>query len=240
LTVDRSLLTGHIVAIGGGAVPDIGPILRFIVGLARRERPRVCFVPTASADDPSAIVRFYRAFAALDCVPSDLMLFQRTIADLAAYVREQDVFYVGGGNTANLLAVWRTHGLDELLREALTGGAVLCGSSAGMNCWFEASTTDSFDLANLAPLHDGLGFLKGSACPHYDAEPQRRPLYHELIANGFPAGYAVDNQAAIHFTDGNLVEAVSCSPEAKAYRVELNEGQVTEQQLPTRALGTRN
>ena len=233
-------MSGHIVAIGGGAPPDIAPILRFITGLARRERPRVCFVPTASGDDLGGIVRFYRAFSQLDCDTSDLPLFQRTAGDLAAFVREQDVFYVGGGNTANLLAVWRTHGLDELLREALAGGRVLCGSSAGMNCWFEASTTDSFDLAKLAPLHDGLGFLEGSACPHYDAEPQRRPLYQELIANGFPAGHAADNQAAIHFTDGHPTEAVSCSPEAKAYRVELKNGEVTEQELPTRMLRTEN
>jgi dipeptidase E len=233
-------VSGHIVAIGGGGPPDIAPILRFIAGLARRERPRVCFVPTASGDDLGAVVRFYRAFSGLDCEMADLPLFHRTAGDLAAFVREQDVFYVGGGNTANLLAVWRTHGLDELLREALTDGAVLCGSSAGMNCWFEASTTDSFDLAKLAPLYDGLGFLEGSACPHYDAEPQRRPLYHELIANGFPAGYAADNQAAIHFTDGRLFEAVSCSPEAKAYRVELKDGGVAEQELPTRVLRTEN
>jgi dipeptidase E len=239
LTVDRSPLTGHIVAIGGGAAPDIGPILRFVLGLARRERPRVCFVPTASGDDLGAIVRFYRAFSQLDCDSSDLPLFQRTAGDLAVFVREQDVFYVGGGNTANLLAVWRTHGLDELLRDALADGAVLCGSSAGMNCWFEASTTDSFDLAKLAPLHDGLGFLEGSACPHYDAEPQRRPLYHELIATGFPAGYAADNQAAIHFKDGEFVEAVSCSSIAKAYRVELEGGQVVERELETRLLVDR-
>jgi len=225
------------VAIGGGAPADIGPLLRFVVGLARRERPRVCFVPTASGDDLGGTVRFYRAFAGLDCDTSDLPLFQRSAGDLAAFVREQDVFYVGGGNTANLLAVWRTHGLDELLREALHHGAVLSGSSAGMNCWFEASTTDSFDLAKLAPLHDGLGFLKGSACPHYDAEEQRRPLYHELIRNGFPAGYAADDQAAIHFKDGELVEALSCSPDAKGYRVEQRAGEVIEEELTTRRLG---
>jgi dipeptidase E len=229
-------LTGHIVPIGGGGLPEIGPLLRFIVGLARRERPRVCFIPTASADDPSAIVRFYRAFAPLDCVPSDLTLFERTIGDLGAFVREQDVFIVGGGNTANLLAVWRTHGLDELLREAHGEGAVLAGSSAGMNCWFEASTTDSFDKDKLAPLRDGLGLLEGSACPHYDAEEQRRPLYHRLIQEGFPAGYAADNQAAIHFKDGHLAEAVSCSPTAKAYRVELEGGEVIERELQTRCL----
>ena len=231
-------MSGHIVAVGGGALPEIGPLLRFILGLTRRERPRVCFVPTAGGDADAALLRFYRALAGLDCTASDLTLFDRTVGNLPAFVREQDVFYVGGGNTANLLAVWRTHGLDELLRDALAEGAVLSGSSAGMNCWFEASTTDSFGRSKLAPLYDGLGFLPGSACPHYDAEEQRRPLYHRLIADGFPAGYAADNQAAIHFMDGGLVEAVSCSPEARAYRVELRDGTVVEEPLEPTQLGT--
>lgn len=229
-------MSGHIVAIGGGALEETGPLLRFLLGLAGRESPRVCFVPTASGDDASYVANFYRAFSELECVPSDLTLFDRKYQELAPFVRAQDVFYVGGGNTANLLAVWRVHGLDELLREAYERGAVLSGTSAGMNCWFDASTTDSFGKQKLAPLNDGLGLLKGSACPHYDAEEQRRPLYHDLIANGFPAGYAADNQAAIHFKDGDLVEAVSCKETARAYRVELQNGEVREQELPTQAL----
>ena len=229
-------MSGHIVAIGGGTLAETGPLLRFLLGLAGRERPRVCFVPTASGDAEPYVANFYRAFSELDCVPSDLTLFDRKHQELAPFVREQDVFYVGGGNTANLLAVWRTHGLDELLREAYERGAVLSGTSAGMNCWFEASTTDSFGKARLAPLHDGLGLLKGSACPHYDAEEQRRPIYHGLIASGFPAGYAADNQAAIHFKDGDPVEAISCKSEAKAYRVELQSGGVAETALETSPL----
>jgi hypothetical protein len=108
------------------------------------------------------------------------------------------VIYVGGGNTASLLAVWRAHGLDTILQDALAGGAVLCGVSAGMNCWFEASVTDSFGPA-LAPLDDGLGFIVGSACPHYDADEHRRPIYHRLVAAGFPAGFAADDGVALHF-----------------------------------------
>jgi peptidase E len=169
-------------------------------------------------------------------VPCDLTLFDRSVVDLAAFVREQDVFYVGGGNTASLLGVWRAHGLDSLLREAWATGAVLTGASAGMNCWFEASTTDSFGRDQLAPLHDGLGLLKGSACPHYDAEPGRRPLYHDLVKNGFPAGYAADNQAALHFNGGDLVTALTCGPEANAYYVELRDGEVVEQELPATRL----
>jgi peptidase E len=228
--------SGHIVAIGGGGFPETEPIRRYVLDLARSERPRVCFVPTASGDDPGAIARFYRAFSALDCVPTDLTLFDRTVLDLPAFVSDQDVFHVGGGNTASLLGVWRAHGLDELLREALAEGAVLTGSSAGMNCWFQASTTDSFGREQLAPLYDGLGLLEGSACPHYDAEEQRRPLYHELVKNGFPAGYAADNQAALHFKEGDLVTALSCSEDAKAYYVEMKDGEVREQALPAEAL----
>lgn len=232
--------SGHIVPIGGGAFTETGPIVRYVLELARRDRPRVCFVPTATGDDAAGIARFYRAFSVLDCEPTDLTLFDRAVIDLPAFVREQDVFYVGGGNTASLLGVWRAHGLDELLREALADGAVLTGSSAGMNCWFQASTTDSFGREQLAPLYDGLGLLEGSACPHYDAEPGRRPLYHDLIANGFPAGYAADNQAALHFKDGDLVTALTCNPEANAYYVESKDGEVSERQLPAKQLETRD
>jgi dipeptidase E len=227
-------MSGHIVAIGGGGLDETETLHRYVLALARRERPRVCFVPTASGDDPGYIARFYRAFSKLDCVPSDLTLFDRSVEDLAAFVADQDVFYVGGGNTANLLAVWRAHALDELLREALADGAVLAGSSAGMNCWFQASTTDSFGKSRIAPLHDGLGLLRGSACPHYNAEPLRRPAYHDLIADGFPAGHAIDDRAAIQFKDGDPVETISCDPEAKAYYVELVDGEVVERELPTR------
>jgi dipeptidase E len=216
-------VTGHVVAIGGGAFwdPPGDPRLdAFILALAARERPRVCFVPTAGGDADPYVARFYRAMRAYDCRPADLVLFNRTIGDLAAFVAEQDVFWVGGGSTANLLAVWRRHGLDVLLRDAYEGGAVLCGISAGMNCWFESCTTDSFGL-ELAPLHDGLGLLAGSACPHYDGEPQRRPLYRRLVDEGALApGWAAEDDVALHFRAGELVEAVTLREGAAAYRVE--------------------
>jgi peptidase E len=113
--------------------------------------------------------------------------------------------YVGGGNTANLLAVWRTHGLDEILADAWREGVVLCGMSAGMNCWFQSSVTDSFDQSLLAPLHDGLGLIEGSACPHYDGEEQRRPTYRRLVASGELApGWAADDCAALVFAGDAL------------------------------------
>ncbi|HPK03056.1 MAG TPA: peptidase E, partial [Candidatus Sumerlaeota bacterium] len=148
----------------------------------------------------------------------------------------QDIIWVGGGNTANMLAVWRVHGVDRILREAWEAGVILTGGSAGSLCWFECGTTDSFNLFQLAPLHDGLGFLPGSHCPHYDGEAQRRPLYQRLIAEGFPAGYALDDDAALHFEGTRIMEAVAARPEAGAYRVERVGGQVTEARLPIRLL----
>jgi peptidase E len=226
-------VSGHVVAVGGGAVserPD-HPFAAFILSLARRERPQLCYLGTAGGDQEAAIGRFYRRFAALDCRPVDLTFFPREVGDLAAFVREVDVFWVGGGSTANLLAVWRLHGLAELLGAAHHDGAVLAGISAGMNCWFEASTTDSFG-PTLTPLRDGLGLLAGSACPHYDAEPQRRPLYRRLVDEGFPPGYAIDDEAALHFAGGELVEAVAARDGARAYRVSAG----TETPLPCRLL----
>jgi dipeptidase E len=220
-----------IVAMGGASLrpEDYDPRLNeFVLSLARRARPRVCFVATASGDSPEYVANFYRCFSAHhDCSLSDLALFQRTVADLRGFVLAQDVIWVGGGNTASLLAVWRAHGLDVVLREAWEAGVVLCGVSAGMNCWFEASTTDSFDLSSLAPLRDGLGLLPGSACPHYDGEEQRRPLYRELVASGqFPAGYAADDAAALVFEGTELREVVCTEAGSTAYRVDAG-GEVT-------------
>ena len=216
----------RIVAMGGATLrlreydPRMGA---FVLSLARRARPRVCFVGTASGDSPEYVANFYRVFSAHDCEPSDLGLFERTVADLRAFVLAQDVVYVGGGNTASLLAVWRMHGLDAVLREAWEEGIVLCGSSAGMNCWFEASTTDSFDLTELAGLRDGLALLPGSACPHYDGEDQRRPLYRRLVAEeGFPAGFAADDAAALVFEGTELREVVCTSEGSTGYRVDAD------------------
>jgi len=226
-------VSGHVVAIGGGTflTDDYDARLdAYILGLTRKSRPRVCFLGTAGGDHPSGRAKFYRAMSALECEPCELTFFEREVEDLAAFVDEIDVFWVGGGSTANLLAIWRLHGLDVLLREAYDAGAVLCGVSAGMNCWFEASTTDSFG-PTLAPLHDGLGFVEGSACPHYDGEEQRRPLFRGLIDMGaLPPGWACDDRAALHVHDGD-VRAVTLGS-GTAYRVEPDvETPLTPEQL---------
>jgi dipeptidase E len=235
------MLRRRIVALGGGGFSSEpgNPLLDdFILSLARSPVPKVCFVPTASGDSPEYVLRFYRAFSQRDCRPTDLQLFQRTVEDLAAFVLEQDVIYVGGGNTANLLAVWRTHGLDPILRQAWESGTVLCGISAGMNCWFAQSVTDSFNLDQLGALPDGLGLITASACPHYDGEPQRRPTFQQLVSAGrLMPGWAADDGAALVFAGDQLEQVVASRPTACGYRVEPRDGGVEEQRLPSRYLG---
>ena len=180
--------------------------------------PRVCFVPTASGDEDWALVRFYESFAGRS-ESSHVSFNPWPRADLREHVLSQDAIYVAGGNTANALAIWRVHGFDAVLREAWEGGILLCGWSAGMICWFEAGVTDSFG-PDLAGMRDGLGFLPGSACPHYDGEERRRPVYRELVESGFPSGYAADDGAALHFVGTELREVVAVGDGARAYRVE--------------------
>lgn len=237
--------SGHIVAMGGGGFsmePDNPLLDAFVLSLARRQPARVCFVPTASADSAAYVALFYRAFAGR-CIPVDLTLFDpgslprrpaRT-ADLAGFIAEQDVIYVGGGNTAHLLALWRVHGLDAIVREAWERGAVLCGVSAGMLCWFRGGITDAY--GGLDVLRDGVGLIDASACPHYDGEPGRRPAYQRAVAGGLPPGYAADDGAALHFAGTELLEVVSSRPNAAAYRVEAADGAVSETRLPVRFLG---
>jgi dipeptidase E len=234
-----------IVAMGGGGFemePDNPLLDDHILSLARarsgRDRPRICLIPTASADNERLIADFERLFAPR-AEPRVLRLFDREEDDLRGFLLGQDAVYVTGGNTANLLALWQLHGLDEILREAWNAGVVLAGMSAGAICWFEGSTTDSFGRG-LRRLVGGLGILDGSISPHYRAEPQRRPMYRELIGSGsFPPGYGVDDGAALVFEDRELVEVVASRPDAGAWRVEPDgAGGAVETPLPVRYLGS--
>jgi peptidase E len=190
----------------------------FCFTLACRSPPRVLFVPTAASEDPAFVLRVYdrmRARAEL----THLSFFPWPPSDLRELALAHDVIYVSGGNTANMLAIWRVHGFDRVLREAWEEGIVLCGWSAGMICWFEAGVTDSFG-PQLEGMRDGLGFLAGSACPHYDGEELRRPVYRRLVADGFPPGLAADNGVALHFAGTELAEAITARAGADAYRVD--------------------
>jgi peptidase E len=209
---------------------------RAVLELTDARRPRICFVPTASGDHPAS-QRFLDAFPAVGFEASILWLFDRDVADIDAFLGEQDVVYVGGGNTVSMLAVWRAHGVDRALRVAYDAGVVMAGMSAGANCWFEASTTDSFQLGRADPLADGLGFVPGSFTPHYGSEPARRPAVLQLVASGvLPPGFACDDYAAVHMVDGAFAEAVRSRPEARAFRIVPGDGGTREEPLKARTI----
>jgi dipeptidase E len=223
----REAVVGHVIAIGGGGFSEDEPLIDdYILSIAGSDRPRVGFLATASGDSAGYIERFYEAFAGRAEV-SHLRLFPMPSNDISDWADELDVVYVGGGSTANLLAVWRTHVLDDVLRAAYESGAVLAGVSAGAMCWFEGGITDSF--GPYRPLRDGLGLISGSFTPHYDRDHSRRAALHEALGDGFPSGFAADDGAALHFTDGELRTVVSTRPEAHGYIVTVEmAGRVTE------------
>ena len=226
---------------GGGFAmePDNPRLDDYLLGLARRRRarPRVLFVGSASGDSRNFIGRFRGAFLGKDCVTDVLPLFRRHHRDLEALVLVQDLIFVGGGSTANLLAVWRAHGLDRALRAAWQAGVVLAGLSAGGMCWFEDGVTDSWG-PDPAPLGDGLGLLPGSFCPHHDADPARGRLHRELVAGGaLPGGYGADDGVALRFEGTTLVEVVSSRPRAQCRRVTRGaDGTAETTDLPPRLL----
>ena len=201
----------RIVAMGG--VSD-DALLDYVLDIAPGRR--LLYVPTASNEDPARTVWWYeRLRGRAEMTP--LQFFPWPPSDLRELVMRQDVVLVPGGNTANAIAIWRTHGFDEILREAWEGGILLTGWSAGMICWFEHGVTDSFG-PELAPM-ECLGFLPGSACPHYDGEERRRPAYRRLVAEGFPVGVAADNDVGVRYDGTELTEIVTSRAGATAYRI---------------------
>ncbi len=234
-----------IVAVGGGGfgrVPYDPRLDDYLLSHVDSPRPKIALLPQATAENKPYIVQFFQAYAHR-AEATWISLFERRTNDLRSELLSQDIIFVGGGNTANLLAIWRVHGVDEILQEAWHAGIVLSGVSAGANCWFESSVTDSFG-PELCPLQDGLAFLPGSFCPHYDAEASRRPVYQESVAGrALPSGYAADDGVAITFRDTKFSEAVSISPEANAWRVEhrsVEERLFAETKLTPRLLGQRD
>lgn len=230
----------QIVAIGGAGLsvePDNLMLERYILGLTDAASPKVCYIGTASGDAQMGIDRFYDAAGRLNCTPTHLSLYKPSTNDLAGLLLDQDVIYVGGGSTKNLLALWREWGVDAIMRDAYERGIILGGVSAGAICWFAQGTTDSL-FGPLTPI-TCLGFLPGSNSPHYDSEPERRPTYHRLIRSGeMQDGYAADDGVGLHFIDGALHAIVSSRPDARAWRVERDGDGVTETMLTPTHLGT--
>ena len=233
----HSAPTRHIVASSGGFLPTDrwgvmapGAIVRHALALARTDRPRVLLIMTASGDDVSYLARSYSALAELGCDVDHLALFTQPNRPVEEAVGRADVVWVGGGSVANLLALWRLHGVDTALRDAWERGTVLAGVSAGSICWHMGGPTDSFG-PTLRPVTDALGLLPYGNGVHYDSEAQRRPMVHDLVARGvLPLTYATDDGIAIHYegTDPVAVIADRDNSPASAYRVELVGGEVVE------------
>jgi peptidase E len=210
----------------------------YVLALTGVERPKVCFLPTASGDADHYVVRFYRAFSAGRCEPSHISLFRREtgVGDPRAHLLDQDLVYVGGGSLVSLLGTWRAHGLDSYLYEAWQAGVVMCGGSAGALCWFGHA---------LSGFHEGparqieaLGFLPWSNAVHYHEEEGRRATFTAAIADGMPPGYGVGDSAALHFVGTELAEVVSSRSEARAmYVCPDGQGGATERELAVRYLG---
>ena len=216
-------MSGTVLALGGGGF-TMGrgdPVLdELVLELAGGPAPRILFLPTAGGDAAAQIAAFYGAFSDRPCRPRVLSLFRLhgTSASVRELVLEQDVIYVGGGSMRNLLAIWRAHGLDEILRAAWERGIVLAGLSAGAMCWFEGGITMS---GGPPEVIDGLGFLPGSLSVHLTSEPERAPAFRDAVRRGdLPAGWALDDGAGLLFEDGRLTRAVRARPEARAVRVE--------------------
>jgi dipeptidase E len=229
----------QIIAMGGGgfSMEPENPLLdTYILKQAGKVNPKICFIPTASGDAENYITRFYDFFKKHECQPSHLSLFRPPTRDLESFILEKDIIYVGGGNTKNLMVLWKEWGLDTILKKAWEQGVLLAGISAGSICWFEEGVTDSY--GDQLETLQCLGFLKGSNCPHYDGEKDRRPSYQAFVdSEKISPGLAADDGVAIHFIDQEIRNIVSSRPDAKAYRVHYDNG-VKEVELETTFLGS--
>lgn len=228
----------HIVAMGGGGwgMEPNNPLLdQYIYRLSDKQEPRICFIPTASGDSEEYIERFYQHFVPKPAHLSHLSLFKPSTSDLETLIFSQDIIYVGGGNTKNLIALWKEWQLDSILRKAWNRGIILCGLSAGSICWFEQGVTDS--IPGERTVLKCLGFLAGSNCPHYDWEAYRNGyqllLSQELISNG----YAAEDGVGLHFIGDRLTNIISSRRQAKAYFLEKKNDKVIEHLLNPIFLG---
>jgi|TARA_B100000035_G_scaffold151437_1_gene129044 aminopeptidase N len=216
----------NIIAIGGGgfgANPGQGIIEKYILKQANKKTPRICFIPTATGDNEAYKVNFYSTFTNLDCHPSHLDFFKRT-PNLNDLILEQDVIFVGGGNTKSMLAVWKEWGLNKILKKAYHNGVVMSGVSAGAICWFQNGITDSW--ASNLKLMPCLNFTKGTCCPHYDEEPERKPAVKKLLLlKKIKEVYALEGGSALHIKDDKIFKSVSFRKEKNSYQVSLHKGE---------------
>jgi len=229
--------TKQIIAIGGGGFgrnPGEGIIERYILEQTKKKIPKICFIPTATGDNESYKVSFYETFTKLKCQPSHLDFFKRT-PDLRKLILNQDVIFVGGGNTKSMLAVWREWKLDKILREAYESGIVMSGVSAGAICWFEKGITDSWskDLK----VMECLGFVEGNCCPHYDEEPERKPFVKRLLDEKKLINViSIEGGSALHMKNGKIFKSLSFYKNKESYIVEKKGNKLIEKKIKRSSL----
>lgn len=222
----------NIIAIGGGgfgANPGQGIIEAYILKQTKKKKPKICFIPTATGDNEAYKVNFYSTFSKLNCEPTHLDFFKRT-PDLKKLILNQDAIFVGGGNTKSMLAVWRDWGLDKILRTAYRNGVVMSGVSAGAICWFHQGVTDSWssDLKIMSCLN----FIKGTCCPHYDEEPERKPAVKKFLISGkIKDVYAIDGGVALHIKDEKEFKSVVFRKDKESYRTFLEKKEIVEKKF---------
>ena len=224
----------QIIAIGGGGfgrTVNKNHIEQYILDQSSKSNPNILFIPTASAEPPDYINNFYKVFDKLSCNPNHLSLFKRT-PDLKTLFSSQDIFFIGGGNTKSMLAVWREWGIDKLLKEAYLNGKIMSGVSAGAICWFEKGITDSWD-AELKVL-DCLGIIKGNCCPHYDEEPERIPYTKKFLEEGsIDSIYCIEGGSALHFVNETVKHNVSFDGEKNSYNVLIDNKKILTKTYPS-------
>jgi len=227
----------QVIAIGGGGfgrTQESHLIEQYILDQSIREKPNICFIPTATGDLDPYVVNFYTVFSKLNCNPSHISFFKRTM-DLEEHILNQDVIFVGGGNTKSMLAVWKDWGLDLILKKAYDQGAVMSGVSAGAICWFEQGLTDSW--ASELKMMPCMNFISGNCAPHYDEEPQRRPATKKLLQdNAISFMYGIEGGAALHFINEQPEKTVRFQKNKHSYNVTLKDSTVSEKPYPIKEL----
>ena len=228
----------QVIAIGGGGfgrTQASNLIEQYILDqVSTKISPNICFIPTATGDLDPYVVNFYSVFSKLDCEPSHISFFKRTI-DLEEHIAKQDIIFVGGGNTKSMLAVWRDWNLDKILKIAYDKGTVMSGVSAGAICWFDKGLTDSWaDELQIMPC---MNFVAGNCAPHYDEEPERRPATKKLLEeNIIDSMYGIEGGAALHFIDEFPKYTVRFAKNKNAYNVTLLESMVVEDAFEVKEL----
>ena len=222
----------QIIAIGGGGFgrhPGVGIIEKYILQQSDKEKPNICFIPTATGDSDSYKVSYYETLNKLNCNPTHLDFFKRT-PNLEELIKNQDIVFVGGGNTKSMLSVWKDWGLDIILKEAYMEGTIMSGVSAGAICWFEKGVTDSW--ADKLNIMECLSFTKGNCCPHYDEESERKPSLSQFINEDILRDcYAIDGGCALHVKNDELYKAISFMGEKNSFLVKKENGEIKEEPL---------